>query len=49
MRWEQAMSKEEIGKKRKRVRERVRERREEGLRRKVEGNGLSEGREESEN
>ena len=31
------------------MRERVRERREEGKRRKVEGNGLSEGREESEN
>ena len=44
MRWEQAMSMEEIGKKRNRVGERVRERREEGLRRKVEGNGLSEGR-----
>ena len=49
MRWEQAMGMEEIGKKRNRVRERVRERREAGIRRKVEGNGLSEGREESEN
>ena len=49
MRWEQAMSMEEIGKKRNRVGERVRERREEGIRRKGEGNGLSEGREESEN
>ena len=43
------MSMEEIRKKRNRVGERVRERREEGIRRKVEGNGLSEGREENEN
>ena len=40
---------EEIGKKRNRMGERVRERREQGIRRKVEVNGLSEGREESEN
>ena len=49
MKWEQAMSMEEIGKKTNRVGQRVRARREEGIRRKVEGNGLSEGREESEN
>ena len=43
------MSMEEIVKKRYRVKEREKERREEGIRIKVEGNGLSEGREESEN
>ena len=49
MRWEQAMSMEEIGQKRNRVGERGKERREEGIRRKVERNGLSEGREEKTN
>ena len=49
MRWEPAMSMKEIGKKRNRVGGRGKERREEGIRRKVEGNGLSEGREKSEN
>ena len=49
MRWEQAMCMKEIGKKRNRVGERVRERRKERIRRKVKGNGLNEGREESEN
>ena len=49
LRWEQEMSMEEIGKKRNRMGERGKERREGGIRRKVEGNGLSDGREESEN
>ena len=43
------MSMEEIGEKRNRVGERGKDRWGEGTRRKVEGNGLSEGREESVN